>query len=428
MLEAIRGYDPSYSWRSMWGAKSFLLDGLLWRVGDGHNIEVWKDLWLPGCNVALLPRHGVSIDPGIRVSALIDPACGEWKSQMVRHLFTDEVSTKILQLPHSSTQAHDCQYWWPSKYGEYSVKPGYWLGRMGRLRVELDGMDEENKETWRTAWRIGGPPKLSHFLWQACRGSMAVKEVLFRRHIASDDLCGCCGLESESIIHVLFECTEAKSTWVSSTFYSIINEAHISSFAARLIWLASKVSNSELRSIMAITWAIWFCRNKRVHEQEHLNGTMITSGFVRIIEEHGTYVKKVHSAHCSVQPLLATTWNCPPTGMIKLNVDAHVTGLYAGLGVVVRDELGNLLLTATKRVDVGLEVEVAETMAARYGAQVARKFGFDSVWIENDVINVSRAVDTKMKGLSPLFLIYDNICELSKLFHVFVISRVKNAR
>lgn len=42
-LEARRGFDPSYSWRSIWGAKSLLLEGLKWRVGNGESIKVWED-------------------------------------------------------------------------------------------------------------------------------------------------------------------------------------------------------------------------------------------------------------------------------------------------------------------------------------------------------------------------------------------------
>lgn len=35
VLDARRGLNLSYSWRSLWGAKSLLLEGLSWRVEDG---------------------------------------------------------------------------------------------------------------------------------------------------------------------------------------------------------------------------------------------------------------------------------------------------------------------------------------------------------------------------------------------------------
>ncbi|XP_021729758.1 uncharacterized protein LOC110696712 [Chenopodium quinoa] len=39
-INAARGHDPSYSWRSIWGVKALLIDGLKWRVGNGSSIKV----------------------------------------------------------------------------------------------------------------------------------------------------------------------------------------------------------------------------------------------------------------------------------------------------------------------------------------------------------------------------------------------------
>lgn len=94
--------------------------------------------------------------------------------------------------------------------------------------------------------------------------------------------------------------------------------------------------------------------------------------------------------------------------MVKVNVDAHTATSYVGLGVVVRGEMGQILLTATRRIEVCWEVEVAEAAAASLGAQIARRYGFERVWIEGDALNVVRTIDTKMKGPSPLCLIYDD--------------------
>ena len=40
------GRNPLYAWRSIWNVKNILLVGLVWKVGDGNSIKIWKDRWL----------------------------------------------------------------------------------------------------------------------------------------------------------------------------------------------------------------------------------------------------------------------------------------------------------------------------------------------------------------------------------------------
>jgi hypothetical protein len=39
-LSSNLGRKPSYVWRSVWGAKNLLNDGLIWRVGNGDSIKI----------------------------------------------------------------------------------------------------------------------------------------------------------------------------------------------------------------------------------------------------------------------------------------------------------------------------------------------------------------------------------------------------
>lgn len=47
---------PSYTWKSIWAAKRLLLSGLSWRVGDGSNIKIEEDAWVPNANGLLFGR------------------------------------------------------------------------------------------------------------------------------------------------------------------------------------------------------------------------------------------------------------------------------------------------------------------------------------------------------------------------------------
>jgi len=41
------GKRPSFSWRSIWNARPLIEEGIMWRVGNGLNVKIWEDKWIP---------------------------------------------------------------------------------------------------------------------------------------------------------------------------------------------------------------------------------------------------------------------------------------------------------------------------------------------------------------------------------------------
>ena len=76
------GGSISYSWRSIVRGIQALNNGLIWRVGDGTQINVWLDPWIPGgvTRRPITPRGHTVLT---KVSELIDPATGDWDRHMV---------------------------------------------------------------------------------------------------------------------------------------------------------------------------------------------------------------------------------------------------------------------------------------------------------------------------------------------------------
>lgn len=50
-LEAPLGTNPSYVWRSIRESQDLIRNGLSWRVGNGKDISIWIDNWLPDCEL-----------------------------------------------------------------------------------------------------------------------------------------------------------------------------------------------------------------------------------------------------------------------------------------------------------------------------------------------------------------------------------------
>ena len=76
----------SYSWRSIVRGVQALNKGLIWRVGDGTQINIWLDPWIPdGITRRPITPRGQTILT--KVSELINPVSGEWDRELVEEIF-----------------------------------------------------------------------------------------------------------------------------------------------------------------------------------------------------------------------------------------------------------------------------------------------------------------------------------------------------
>lgn len=93
-MNAKLGSYPSYTWRSIWGARELLKEGIGWRIGNGERVNIWDDSWIPG------PRDGRvnSQTTGIRfvkVSTLIDSEKFTWQKDAVEELFDEGLASLV---------------------------------------------------------------------------------------------------------------------------------------------------------------------------------------------------------------------------------------------------------------------------------------------------------------------------------------------
>ncbi|XP_021770651.1 uncharacterized protein LOC110734814 [Chenopodium quinoa] len=172
VLKSSVGFDPSFAWRSMWSTRSLLLEGMKWRFGNGSEINVWSDTWLPGNTSVWVATPSVDSDLNLRVIDLIDHDSNSWDVEMVNNTFIADERAAVLSTPLSNRCPRDSMYWWPNKSGEYSVQSGYWFGKSGGL-LEVDSAWDV---VWKLIWSMKAPPKLCHFMWRACKGFLAVRE------------------------------------------------------------------------------------------------------------------------------------------------------------------------------------------------------------------------------------------------------------
>ena len=81
------GSNSSYVWRSIWAAKDLVLNYSKLRVGDGSNIFVTKDPWLPYAILDFLTTHLGSAYDNLKVQNLMLPGEQRWNRDLIRDIF-----------------------------------------------------------------------------------------------------------------------------------------------------------------------------------------------------------------------------------------------------------------------------------------------------------------------------------------------------
>jgi hypothetical protein len=88
----------SYSWRSIVRGLRAVKEGMIWRVGDGTQINIWQDPWLPRgvTRRPITPRGRTILN---KVSDLIDPQLGSWDKELIKDIFWEADVKHILVIP-----------------------------------------------------------------------------------------------------------------------------------------------------------------------------------------------------------------------------------------------------------------------------------------------------------------------------------------
>ena len=165
-LEASDVPNSSYVWKSLMAAQSILKQGCCWRVGDGSNIRVMHDKWIPNQVTNRVLHPPVEEEWEWRVSDLIDWRTHSWDQELVVSRFQRSDAAAILQIPLSRRQVPDVIFWLYTKRGGYSVKSGYHTARkISKQEAEKGESSGEalGGPVWARLWKLKIPNKIKVF-------------------------------------------------------------------------------------------------------------------------------------------------------------------------------------------------------------------------------------------------------------------------
>ena len=383
---------------------------------------MFKDSWIPGCFPTKAAPLMQECDADSRVTSLIDQETMEWNEQLIDQNIAPYLAQRIKAIPFFKMPQTDCIVWPRSRDGNYSVKIGYQL--LGELenRVEASGSDNSGvRNFWKWLWSLRIPNKIKHFDWCACTDSLPTMANLHRRKVVDSPFCSNCDRARETVCHAIWECDKVLDCWGHGfkTLRSL--DRGLGSFADLVFSARQQEENVEL--FIVVAWLIWNRRNKIHFNEQHMPPEKILEAVVALLTEfHGNSVerskKKVVRTH---------RWAPPVAGVYKVNYD----GAYfadeekAGIRVMVRNELGQVMGSLAEKIEMPATVEILEAMVARRAMLFMEELGLRYAVFEGDSELVVNALVGHCPDRASIGHIIKDCKSLRGLFQTYSFSHVR---
>jgi ribonuclease HI len=417
--------NPSSTWTAISYGLDLLKKGLVWRVGNGRSIRIWRDPWLPRESYmkVLTPRRKNRLR---RVSELLD-AQGNWNEALVRETFYQVDSDIIMKIKPSQRLGDDILAWQPEKSGHFSVRSAYKLAlhespeqcAFPAASTCPDGRDP----CWSKIWKAAVPPKVKVFAWKTASNALATEANKLNRGMQVTGICSICGSEREDIAHALLKCNHAHRLWETMReTWCLPSDADLQVNPES--WLRTILQNlpdQMIDTTLLVLWRAWYARNEVTHAKPlpSVEGSKrFLCSYIKIlrnIKDQSTE-ELIKGKHTSVLDLPHArvvyrpkkppdkVWLKPALGYVKLNCDGSVKleDGSAGTGMVLRDENGQVIFTACRHLLHCEDALEAEAYAVAEGLKLSLQRSNLPIIVETDYVVLITAINNGSQDRSSI--------------------------
>lgn len=248
-------------WKSIHSIKSHVFPNLQWSVGNGNNINTWRDSWIRGhdSHTHLSLMNARTAPP--TVDGLIQN--GSWNVEAVTRHFPPDIHQDILQTPITGT--NDQLIWKPKNSGKFTIKSAY-TGLILHHQQNPNSLKDINRSIWHTPTI---KPKVRLTVWKAVHDCLPTRSTLHMRLPNINPLCPMCQEHPETTDHLFLHCPHAQLlwSWIKQTCYGPIPQ----SLHQTILEITHSPDKNMLPRTMAAIWAIWNNRCKTVFRQAPIN-------------------------------------------------------------------------------------------------------------------------------------------------------------
>ncbi|GAU31891.1 hypothetical protein TSUD_270760 [Trifolium subterraneum] len=174
----------------MHSAKEVIALGARWRIGNGENVRIKFDKWLPNQAGFKVWSRCEDLNDDALVAELIDPDTKQWNRELISHLFHPHEALQILSIP---------------------ISP--------RLPLDIDYAESSGHQTsrlWNEIWKAPIPNRVRNFLLRLAKYILPTRDNLSRKCVQIENICPLCSAEPETVDHIFLHCQIARLTWFAS--------------------------------------------------------------------------------------------------------------------------------------------------------------------------------------------------------------------
>eukprot|EP00268_Persea_americana_P022048 TRINITY_DN21936_c1_g1_i2.p1 TRINITY_DN21936_c1_g1~~TRINITY_DN21936_c1_g1_i2.p1 ORF type:complete len:281 (+),score=5.88 TRINITY_DN21936_c1_g1_i2:337-1179(+) len=230
-------------------------------------------------------------------------------------------------------------------------------------------------------WKLPIPPKLRLFCWRLLHDKLPKRLAKWDPAISS--CCLICRGGAESLEHLFVSCSFAIMVW------SLIPTSVSRPNAEKSIgyWSWHEGSTDHRRLGITLMWYLWKTRNNYIFQYIPVHPVRVKEQTILALFDWN--LSHVHAGPSSASALSTDWWLAPPPRWYKLNFDAafNADTRKAGVGGLVRDEYGTLLMAYTAENITAHPLE-AELIALQRGLIHLSETQCSAVEIEGDCLSL----------------------------------------
>ncbi|XP_062005887.1 uncharacterized protein LOC133723071 [Rosa rugosa] len=417
--EAELGDSPSFSWRSILNGRPVLKPGVQWSVGNGSQVNIWKDKWIPNCQQFLVHKPPDCVFE--LVSDLIDSSTRQWIPAAIYAIFPPVIAQQVLCIPLSSRHMEDKLCWSPEKKGFYSVKTAYWIARTKVLENVLASTSQGNpfQELWKRIWRAKVPGKVKICIWRACSNLLPTRATLSTKGYTGDLHCLLCPHPYEDAAHIFCKCPTAISILAAPPFNLDRSLLPSIDFKEWMLDHALHLKNEVFAKLLMVLHAIWKNRNDMFWRNTSQPASNLVFSSLAWLAEFA----KGNLTENSKQPKSRPIWKPAARGQWKLNVDGSFVPQipHGGVGGILRDDTGKFKAAFAFPIQSVASAKQVELCAIMKGLEMVKALQISNVVIETDCLEaVSDIADRHCTHINAEGLIDDIRGNLALLSNVIV--------